>query len=574
MKKHSNIQKLPLKRELRCPPYVIEVIYNGQDPIILEINEKPIVKRNKVTGMIGTARDVTRKIEAEKALKKSENLFSVFMDHLPAGVFIKDEYTNIQYVNKFMKETFGADGWVGRSAVKCLSDEQIQAIADYDWQLLQHGPLIYEDQFLGKDNKRHYYQTYQFPIRKGEKDRLIGSIAYDITQQKELELQLQQAQKMESIGRLAGGIAHDFNNLLTAISGHADLLLLSMDEQDPNIADVEEIMQTTHRAAKLARQLLIFSRQQLAEPQIVNLNQVIDDLNKMLICIIGEDITVKTEFAEDLLQVKIDPLQIEQVLLNLAVNARDAMPRGGGLVIATRNMVPKISLLNRGKSDQYVVLSITDTGEGMSEDIKSHIFEPFFTTKPEEQGTGLGLSIVYGVVAQNGGYINVDSVEGVGSRFNIYLPAVKSGKSMIPDVNQERVKRSGTEHILVVEDEGLVRKALVRSLEACGYTVVGAADAQQAMGLCDEMEKPVDLILTDLVMPHMRGDEFACKIKQRWPTVKIVLMSGYMNQADEQSCMVFPKMNYMQKPFKPQELQERIRKILDDDHDLPTQAMN
>ncbi len=406
-------------------------------------------------------------------------------------------------------------------------------------------------------------------------DGRILVILSDITERKRaeeekatLQEELRQSQKMEAIGGLAGGIAHDFNNLLTVISGNCQLSLLELKEGDPLRGNIEEIKVAAERATSLTRQLLAFSRRQVLNMKVLDLNTIIKDLEKMLRRVIGEDIELVTWFADDLGMVKIDPGWIEQVIMNLAVNARDAMPRGGKLIIETTNAEVDESFTRSHvtvKPGRYVKLCVNDTGMGMPPEVKEHLFEPFFTTKEKGKGTGLGLSTVYGIIKQSGGDIWVYSEPGLGTTFNIYLPRVdESLEDIRIKVTREEIPRGG-ETILLVEDEEDVRRLAVRILERQGYTVLEASCGMDALVLCKERKEPLHMILTDVVMPEMSGRQLADQLIPLHPKMKVLYMSGYTDNAVIHHGILEDRVDYLQKPFTIDGLTRKVREVLDKD---------
>lgn len=383
-------------------------------------------------------------------------------------------------------------------------------------------------------------------------------------QHKRLEAQLQQASKMEAIGRLAAGVAHDFNNLLTVITGFAQLALL---DENPARDGLEQILQAAERAAGLTRQLLVFSRQQPLEPRIFDLNQLVRDLQKMLVRLIGEDVEIITRIAQDSLPVKADPGKMEQVVLNLAVNSRDAMPRGGKLILGTsrRHLEGPSASIHGLKDDDYCVISISDTGSGIAADILPHIFEPFFTTKPEGQGTGLGLATVYGIVQQSGGAIHVYSEKGVGTTMTVFIPSC-TGAAGAPHLAPGTPLATGTETVLIAEDDARVLQLVSQCLAAQGFHVLEAANGQAALRILDA-RKPdgVDLLITDVVMPVMTGSVLAERASELVPHLKILFMSGYTEEVIQHHGISNGNAAFLQKPFAPRDLVRKVRQLLDID---------
>jgi PAS domain S-box-containing protein len=402
----------------------------------------------------------------------------------------------------------------------------------------------------------------------GRPTRMVGTVL-DVTERQRLEEQLLQAQKMDAVGRLAGGVAHDFNNLLTAIIGSADLLRERLPDNHPERVEADEIRAAALRAADLTRQLLAFSRRQILAPQVLHLNRVVAGMNKMLRRLIGEDIEFRCVLTPELGAVRADPGQIEQVIMNLVVNARDAMPRGGTLTIETANVeldeaygaehVP----VARG---HHVLLSVSDTGVGMDGRTQARLFEPFFTTKAQGQGTGLGLSTVYGIVKQSGGYIWVFSELGRGSTFKVYLPRVASEtESPLAAQSQPRLPEvpGGRETLLIVEDQAEVRRLTEKVLKARGYTVLVAENGPEALRMAEQHAGPIDLLLTDVVMPQMSGREVGMLLGAVRPKLKVLYLSGYADESIVHRGVLEPGLAFLQKPFSPESLARKVREMLD-----------
>lgn len=402
-------------------------------------------------------------------------------------------------------------------------------------------------------------------IRTAELQSVNDQLHKEISERKQAEEQFRQSQKMEAFGKLAGGVAHDFNNLLTVINGYSQLALSRIEKDDTLHAWVEEINRSGERAVGLTRQLLAFSRRQVLQPKVLDLNVSVVEMEKMLRRLIGEDIDLSVTLASDLGAVKADPGQLEQVVMNLAVNARDAMPDGGQICIETENVVVSNSDANQLEVSQgnYVAMHVIDTGLGMDEATKAQIFEPFFTTKEEGKGTGLGLSTVFGIVKQSDGAIEVRSKIGQGTCFTIYLPIEKkkSSSQLEKSVNLNDVR--GEETILLVEDEDAVRKLTEEVLTDCGYTVLSACQGDEALEKYGQSDVAIDLLLTDVVMPGMNGRELALRMKSSHPEVSVLFMSGYAENAIVRDGIVDPDIHLIEKPFEPEDLMVKIRHILD-----------
>jgi nitrogen-specific signal transduction histidine kinase len=389
----------------------------------------------------------------------------------------------------------------------------------------------------------------------------------DVTDSKLVAEQLRQSQKMEAIGRLAGGIAHDFNNILTIMLGNTELALEDLDAQRDCRELLQEILQTGGRAAGLTRQLLAFSRRQVLEPRILDLNAIVSESQKMLKRLIGEDVLLSTSLEPQLRKIEADPVQLEQILLNMTVNARDAMPKGGKLIIETRNidLDPTHALTAGGevRPGPYVMLAVTDTGAGMNEEIKSRIFEPFFTTKERGRGTGLGLATVYGIVQQSGGYIWVYSEPNHGTTFKIYLPEHAAGGETAIRKPPAHKDLRGSETLLIVEDELQVRAIARRMLEGQGYRVLEASSGEEALALARSFAEPIDLLITDVIMPGMSGKELAGAFCAARPQASVLFVSGYTDNTILQHGVLEEGVAFLQKPFSQESLAVKVRDVLD-----------
>jgi len=424
-----------------------------------------------------------------------------------------------------------------------------------------------EYRFRHRDESVRGIQTTFVPVSDGSGvvSRVDG-ISRDVTQQRRLEEQFRQAQKMEAVGQLAGGVAHDFNNLLTVITSYGDLLLSDLEATDPRRKDVEEIRKAALGAAGLTRQLLAFSRQQVLEPRVLELNAIVSSAEKMLQRLIGEDIGLVTVLAPDLGAVKADPGQLEQVIMNLAVNARDAMPEGGKLTLETANMELDATYTAEHtpvRPGAYVVLSVSDTGVGMDEQTKRRIFEPFFTTKEQGKGTGLGLATVYGIVKQSGGFIWVYSEVGHGTTFKVYFPRVDEPADVAQRAATLPASVRGTETVLLAEDAAALRAVARRVLERGGYTVLEAPSGKTALDLAVEHDGRIHLLITDVIMPEMSGRQLAERLKEQRPELKVLFVSGYTDDSIIRHGILEPGIAFLQKPFSPEVLARKVREVLD-----------
>ena len=418
-----------------------------------------------------------------------------------------------------------------------------------------------------KDGSWHVIESGASAILDAHKkvEKLV-IVNRDVSERRQLEEKFRQAQKMEAVGRLSGGVAHDFNNLLGVIIGYAEFLQESLAPENKLRGSVDEILKAGKRAASLTRQLLAFSRQQVLDPKVLDLNGVVSDMEKMLRRLIGEDVELSTVLSPQLGRLKADQGQLEQVVMNLVVNARDAMPQGGKLVIDTQNMVMDDAFIRRYpypvQAGPYVCLTVTDSGIGMDPETKARAFEPFFTTKEKGKGTGLGLSTVYGVVKQSGGYIDIDSSPGAGTTFKIYLPRVHDAiKAETP--TGTATSFTGNETILLAEDETSLRTLTRNTLELCGYKVLEAKDGIEALEVSDRYQGPIDLLLTDMVMPGMGGRALAQGLTRRRPDIRLAYMSGYTGQAVGSQGPVDPGSVFLLKPFTRELLTRKIREALD-----------
>ena len=514
----------------------------------------------------GTVEDMTERKRTEE-----ENLRLITaIEQSAEGVVITDTGGSIQYVNPAFTRITGYSREEALGNNPRILKSGLHELAFYRqmWRTILggatwHGEVVNRR----KDGSLYTEEMNIAPVRSpsGEITHFIAT-KQDITARKELEQQFRQAQKMEAVGRLAGGVAHDFNNLLTIINGYSQLLLEKLEPGSPMRAQVVEIQKSGERAADLTQQLLAFSRRQVLSPQVLDLNQVIRDTDKMLRRLIGEDVECRTVLYPELWMVRADPGQIAQILMNLGVNARDAMPQGGTLTIETSNAdltEAYTSFHAQITPGHYVVLVVGDTGVGMDRETQSHIFEPFFTTKEQGKGTGLGLATVYGIVKQSGGYIWVYSEPGKGATFKIYLPSVDGKVQPGSPSSERRITYQGTETILVVEDDTSVRQLVAEVLKSQGYQVLTASDPEEAAKTSAGYEKTIDLLLTDLVMPKLNGRQLAEHLAFSRPKMKVMFMSGYTDDAMVRHGFLSPGVAFIQKPFSPQALVRKIRGVLD-----------
>lgn len=525
----------------------------------------------RVTRIYGAAQDVTERREQEEALRSRHQELASLIRSIDGIVWEADASTfRFTFVSDKAERLLGypvrqwleePDFWQqhlhpdDRETVVAICRSATAAGQDHDLEyrmLAADGRIVWLRDIVNVE------------VVDGRPSRLRG-IMVDITAQRQLEAQLQQAQKMEAIGRLAGGLAHDFNNLLTVINGHAELLLAAQPPQTALHDSALAIAEAGQRAAWLTEQLLAFSRQTVVAPQVLDLNQVIRQTQRLLQRLIGEDIELVADLEELQGCVRIDPGQISQVLINLAVNARDAMPQGGRLTIASRRVQRRTAPQARGGFQAAIAwaeLVFRDTGQGMAPEVQARIFEPFFTTKGPGRGSGLGLSVVYGIVQQAGGQIEVESAPGQGTSFRLYFPLVASAPAALPGPAAAPPPVRGSATILVVEDEGGVRGLVRTVLTRQGYQVLVAENPEQALALVEEGRQPLHLLITDLVMPGMSGRELAERIGAQRPGLKVLYMSGYTDDAAIRHGLVQETVDFLPKPFSPQALLEKVQSIL------------
>jgi two-component system, cell cycle sensor histidine kinase and response regulator CckA len=516
------------------------------------------------------AHDVTDRIRAEAEGK----LLRSAIEQSVETVVLTDAEGTIQYVNpSFERITgYGREEAIGQNPRMLKSGSQDDPFYEGMWRTLTDGE-VWSGRIINrkKDGSLYTEEATISPVSnsRGETVNYVA-VKRDITQEIVLQSQLQQAQKMEAIGRLAGGVAHDFNNLLCVIKGNAELVLGDMPEEDGRWGWMGEITRASERAAGLTRQLLTFSRKQTIEPKVIDLNILIESLQSMLARLIGEDIILRVLPQKGMGRVKVDPGQVEQIVLNLAVNARDAMPDGGELTIETLEVAPDAAPdVAGGASDPeaipvpWILLAVTDTGCGMSAEIREKIFEPFFTTKGTGKGTGLGLATVFGIVEQNGGRIEVRSEPEEGASFQVYFPRV-TGAVEVPVRSDPTVSEGGEETVLVVEDEDQVRTLTAKLLETRGYRVLSAASAADAIALAEGHEGPIDLLLTDVIMPHVNGRQLAEKLRGIRPRIKVLYTSGYPRNIIAQHGVLDEGVRFIAKPFSLRELSIRVRGALDE----------
>lgn len=518
-------------------------------------------QNGQVTGVIGIALDQTDQLVSQRALRLSEQNYRSLIEESPHAICRCTPGGSLLQVNRAMQEMLGyaeADLLMLNLQTEIFSEPE-QYVNFFQQLLRDNSAHAFEAQWLGAGHRLLHVSLGGRAIRDSAGELLYTDLfAENITERRLLEEQLRHAQKMQAIGQLAGGIAHDFNNLLTVIRGQAEMMSEEMLASDPLAPRLEEMERAAERATTLTRQLLAFSRKQVLQSKVIDLNSAVENMSQMLSRLIGENIELVFRPASQLWRVKIDPGQIEQVLMNLAVNARDAMPNGGQLVIESRNV--DAGAFEPGSAEvlsgNYIRLSVTDNGHGMDEATCARVFEPFFTTKPVGKGTGLGLAVVYGVIKQSGGHIRVESKPGAGTSFHIYLPSTEAAAENIQHIAHGKMAR-GNETILLVEDDEPIRHMLTLFLRNHGYHVVVASDGQEAENIAHS-QKP-DVLLSDVMMPRVGGRELALRMKTVAPGIKTILMSGHTE--DLQLCT--EGVYFLQKPFSMHALSGLLREVIE-----------
>ncbi len=535
----------------------------------LEAAGKHFIDEAGKPGIIINARDVSERRRAEEELRLANETLRAVIDTSPLAIYTLDRDRKLRSWNPAAERMFGwsAPEVIGQPLPTILPEEQHDTLAQFERILRGEETLRgVEARRLRKDGSTLEVSIWTSPLRSATGEAVgIMAVVVDNTERKRLEEQLRLAQRMEAVGRLAGGVAHDFNNLLTIITGYTDLLLDRMHPGEPLRRQAEEIRKAASRAAALTNQLLAFSRKHVLQPKVVDLNEVVAELERMLRRLIGEDVNLVTWLDSKGGCVKADPSQIEQVIVNLVVNAREAMPSGGRLTIETKNVYldEDYARTHVGvKPGPYVMLAVTDTGHGIDPNTLQHIFEPFFTTK-KQKGTGLGLATVYGIVKQSGGHIWVYSEVGKGSSFKIYLPRVAEPASEHEAALLPAGLARSEETILIAEDEDTVRALVREILQNKGYRVLEARHGGEALELSERYKGRIHLLVTDVVMPQMSGRELSERIHNAHPDMKVLYISGYTDNVMVPHGMLNEGAQFLQKPFAPEALARRVREMLD-----------
>jgi PAS domain S-box-containing protein len=547
----------------------IDSLRNGATDYVLKSRLSRLAPA--VTRAIKEAEERERRRRSEASLGESEARFRTLFEEMPVGMAMFTEELVITEVNRAHCRM---GGWergelIGRNYRELLHPDDGRTFRDRLHELFRGERQCweFEQRYLGAKDTTVWGAVTASLSRFEAGQRVLGlAVVQDRSEPKQLEEQLRQAQKLEALGRLAGGVAHDFNNLLSVIMGYADVAMQKLGAEHPIHGSVEEVRKAGERATALTRQLLAFSRKQILKLEIVDLNVVVVGMDRMLRRVIGEDIELTTRLTPDLDRVECDPGQIEQILMNLVVNARDAMPTGGRLILETANVFVDERYVAANpdcRPGPHVALTITDNGHGMDAATRSRIFEPFFTTKPAGKGTGLGLSTVYGIVKQSGGDIWVYSEPGRGTTFKVYLPRVSRSTLPAPPPTDRPELPRGTETVLLVEDDRAVRDLLRLMLEGAGYSVLHTGDVDDAIARCRNHAGTIHLLLTDVVMPKMSGPQLADAVSALRPGLKVLYMSGYTDEAILHHGVVDPALEFLEKPIRKSVLLDRVRSTLD-----------
>ncbi len=523
-------------------------------------------KRNKGTFFTIIVRDITER----KQIERTQALLSSVVEQLTESIIITDAQGKIVYVNPAFENMCGysKEEAIGRIPQWLQGEDAGDTICKEMWSTVEKGSLWHGTM----SNKRKDGSTFEADVTflpvKDTEGNIVNYVAVirDMSRERKMEEQLRQSQKMEAVGRLAGGIAHDFNNLLTVILGYTDSMIRDSYLDSKYRNKIEQISKAAKRASTLTRQLLAFSRKQMLQMKILDINAILIDMDKMFRRVIGEDIELVTMLDPDIGFVKADPGQLQQVIMNLVINSRDAMPNGGKLIITTSQMQysnPELRSNATIPAGRYVKIEVTDTGTGMDDEVRRHIFEPFFTTKEIGKGTGLGLATVYGIIKQLGGFIFFDSQLGRGTTFEILLPLEKEKKTRLISTDKDHLLIGGNETVLVVEDEDMVREYVKTVLLTKGYKVLEAQYGAEALKLIRQYKEPIHLMLTDIVMPQMSGRELAGIVKEILPEIIILYMSGYSSDRFGELEDIIAGGHFLQKPFTEKELTDKVHNLLD-----------
>lgn len=542
----------------------------------VEVLIKQILKNEQGLRVFSISRDVEQNDDLIQALGKTKLYFEHIFEDAPVGIVITDGAELISETNRTFRSLIGREEIDKTSFLDYIVDEEKESLREKFYQLMNATNLSispFEIRFKNQESKTIMTYISKLDESKRTKDN-DGLVLYfvDVTKQKELQSQFVQSQKMQAVGQLAGGIAHDFNNLLTAMIGYCDLLLEKYLPSDQSFSDIIQIKQNANRASNLVRQLLAFSRQQTMQPKILSVTDMLSELSALLKRLLGAKIELKVVHSREVGYIKVDQIQFEQVIINLAVNARDAMKDGGTLSIQSKAYIstePKLLRESSMPPGKYALIEITDTGTGIEEKLLNRIFDPFFSTKEKGHGTGLGLSTVYGIVDQTGGFISVESELGVGTKFSLYFPMISEQEESTCTEKDNSTEKSntdltGTGTILLVEDEDAVRMFSSRALRDKGYRIIEASNGESALEFIQKNASIIDLVITDVVMPKMDGPTLMEHIKKLNPKMKIIFISGYTEDSFRNSLANNNQVHFLSKPFNLKELAGKVKEVLAD----------
>ena len=557
----ANTQDIGMPQEFRI------VTADGETRWVNHLCRPVYNKHNEFVGVRGSFLDITLWKEAEAALFASEEKFRLFFEEASDAIFIVDQEGIILVANDeaCLRYGFSHGEVVGRPLTEFDATEKKDFVAEQISEIMIKGATTFESKHRRKGALPLAVEVNaRLILFEGKK--VILAVARDISERKELEGQLRHAQKMDAIGQLAGGVAHDFNNILTAVIGYASIMHIRLPADSPLKKSAEQIMETAERGARLTQGLLAFSRKQVSNPRVIDLNEIPKQIEQLLNRLISEDLSLRLESTSCSLPIVADSVEIEQILMNLTTNARDALPAGGEIVITTTALtLDPASAQSHGflPPGDYALLNFTDNGQGMDQEIIKRIFEPFYTTKEVGKGTGLGLSIVYGIIKKHHGYIICHSIVGSGTTFEIYFPLVNAApERIIPLPAVEEDKSSGRAIILLAEDSETARTMMQDVLEEFGYVVLSARDGQEAIDLYHRHRESIDLLLLDVMMPKLKGREVYDAVRCIDPTIKALFCSGYDDEKVERQGGVANDMNFLSKPFTPKDLLMKIREVL------------
>ena len=557
--RETGTQKLPTEYRL---------LHKDGTHAYVETQGSTILSSGKPVAILGIGRDLTERKRAEEALANSEEKYRLVVQNASQGIVVLQDGM-LKFINAWAIEfmAYPESEVLSKPFLSFVFPEDQGLVAEHYEKRLkgESAPPVYSFRLMARTGQPRLVEVSATRVLWEGQPAALAFLT-DIAERRHLEEQVLQLQKMEAVGRLAGGVAHDYNNLLQVIMGYGEMLEKGLPTDDPLRKYVAGIQKAADRAASLTKQLLAFSRRQAVMPVVLDLSRAVAEAGKMLRRLIGEDIEMTTELVPDLGRVRADMVQVEQMIMNLALNARDAMSQGGKLTLRTANVVLDEAFTASRlevSPGPYVLLEVSDTGHGMDESTLAHIFEPFFTTREKGQGTGLGLSMVYGIVKQSGGHIEVESAPGKGATFKVYFPRIEEEEQQRKSAPAETTLPGGTETVLLVEDEPEIRGLIREVLSAQGYSVLEAGNGEEALRLSGELPGPIHLLLTDVVMPGMSGRDLAQRLAALRPDMKLLFMSGYTDDAIIRHGLLVEKLAFLQKPFRPEALLRKVRETLD-----------